>query len=285
MSRRPNLPALALLAALAAALTLGFSLPGEFERLLQAGNKSYGKGQFKKAAAAYDKAVEEQPARPDALFNRGAARYRLEDVEHSLADFSAAARGAEDQLAVFSQYNAGNCLYRMQKLDEAVARYKRALTLDPTDQWAKHNLEMALKKQQEQQQQKKREKDQQKSKDSKKQDEQQKGQQPDDKDEQQDKQQEQQQDDAKQQEDKDKQQQDAQEQDSDAQQDGDDEKRPPEQREGAAGKDATDPKDAQPLTPEQAAQLLGALAQEDANLQRIIRRAPLTQRRPTDKDW
>lgn len=45
------------------------------------------------------------------------------------------------------------------------------------------------------------------------------------------------------------------------------------------------PTDDEPLTPEQAEQLLSALAREDADMQKIIRRAPVTPPRPTDKDW
>lgn len=43
--------------------------------------------------------------------------------------------------------------------------------------------------------------------------------------------------------------------------------------------------DDQPLTPEQAEQLLSALARDDADIQKIIRRPPVTPPRATDKDW
>ena len=40
-----------------------------------------------------------------------------------------------------STYNMGNTLYRMNKLDESVLAYKKALELDSTDMNAKYNLE------------------------------------------------------------------------------------------------------------------------------------------------
>jgi len=51
-----------------------------------------------------------------------------------------------------SLYNLGNCQYRQQKLDEAIAMYTQALLLDPKDRQAKENLELCWKKKSEQQQ-------------------------------------------------------------------------------------------------------------------------------------
>ena len=232
-----------------------FALPGEFARLIDAGNALYGKAEFKRAADKYGKALDLQPESAEGTFNLGAARYKLNDHGNALSDFSKAARTAEGQLKEHAEYNAGNCAYRMQKFDDAIDRYKRALTLDPSDMWAKHNLEMALraKEQQDRDQEKKEDKKQDKDQD-KRQDEQQDKQQDERQDEQQDEQQ------AKQQ---------------DRQQDKDEEEQAK----------AQDTGEEQPLTPEQAARLLSALAREDANMQKIIRRAPEPPSRAVDKDW
>jgi Ca-activated chloride channel homolog len=126
---------------------LAFTLPGEFARLMDAGNAHYGKGKFKEAAAEYDKALQIRPEEPQALFDRGAARFRLGNYEKALADCDKSAASAQGQLKQYAEYNAGNCLYRMQKTEDAITRYKRALVLNPDDMFAKHNLEFAQRKQ------------------------------------------------------------------------------------------------------------------------------------------
>ena len=49
---------------------------------------------------------------------------------------------AEDQrIEAQSRYNAGNALYRMGRLEDAVGQYLRTLELDPDDEDARFNLE------------------------------------------------------------------------------------------------------------------------------------------------
>ncbi len=294
--RRPR-PAVAALAVLALCLPilLGFTLPGEFGRLIEAGNKAYSRGDYRRAATRYGNALEVTPDSPEALFNRGAARYKSDDFDAALEDFAGATRGATGILKQHAEYNAGNCDYRMQRYDDAIERYKRALTLDPADTWAKHNLEMALraKQQQEQQDNQKQnqdDQDQQKqdqqNQDQQKQDQQEQDQQEQDQQEQdQQKQDQQKQDQQKQ--DQQKQDQQKQEQQKQEQQKQEQQKQEQERQDQQKGQGASDAKQeqAQPMTPEQAAQLLGALAREDATLHKLMRRAPMTPEKPTDKDW
>ncbi len=264
VSARSPVSASAVLA-LCLPILLGFTLPGEFGRLIEAGNKAYSRGDYRRAATRYGNALEVTPDSPEALFNRGAARYKSDDFDAALEDFAKATWGATGTLKQHAEYNAGNCDYRMQRYDDAIGRYKRALTLDPADTWAKHNLEMALRAKQQQEQQDK-EKPNQDDKDQQKQDQQ--------------KQDQQKQDQQKQ----DQQKQDQQKQD---QQKQDQQKQDQQKQDRQKGQGASDRKQeqAQPMTPEQAAQLLGALAREDASLQKLMRRAPMTPEKPTDKDW
>jgi Ca-activated chloride channel family protein len=79
---------------------------------------------------------------------RAAARYRAGDYEGAIADLHGLA-GAEPD------YNRGNALAHLGRLDDAIAAYERALEQDPGLEDARANLELLrrLKEQQEQQQQ------------------------------------------------------------------------------------------------------------------------------------
>lgn len=239
---------------------MGMSLPGEFARLVEAGNRLYSKGEFKSAREKYNKALELDPESAEAAFNAAAADYRLGDFDGALKGFSEAAKASDGELARFAHYNAGNACFRLGKLDEAIEAYRKALTLDPTDERAKFNLEFAQRKQQQQQQGaggKHDKKDQQKQK-----------KQPEQKT------------------DADKEKQEGQ-QSQDQSEDKDETK--PEDQQGQDQQGADKQQDAaretRPMDKEQADQLLKALAQEDANVQKIIRRVPMTPPAPTDKDW
>ena len=48
-------------------------------------------------------------------------------------------------------YNVGNAFYRQEDLQQSLDAYKQALRIDPDDQDAKHNLEVALLEQEQQQ--------------------------------------------------------------------------------------------------------------------------------------
>ncbi|MCE5219467.1 tetratricopeptide repeat protein [bacterium] len=243
---------LALAVVLSLPLVLGFSLPGEFARLMNAGDHSYAKGKFKEALARYTQASQLRPEDPQALFNRAAGQFRVSSYQKALADNDQAAQRAQGKLREYAEYNAGNCLYKMQRLDDAIERYKRALTLDPDDLWAKHNLEMAMRQknqQKDKQQQQQQNQNQQKS--SQKQDQNQ-----------QDKPQ------------------------NNPSQDQQNQQQQPEQKPQDQPKQQQPSQaDQQPLNEQEAAQLLSSLSRDDAELQKSIRRAPLTPERPTSKDW
>lgn len=80
---------------------------------------------------------------------RGTAHYRAGDYEASLMEFSQVP-GPE------GHYNQGNALAQMGRIEEAIAAYDNALSLDPHLEDAQHNrelLEQLLRQQQQQQQQ------------------------------------------------------------------------------------------------------------------------------------
>jgi tetratricopeptide (TPR) repeat protein len=193
--RRPALLPVCLFA-LAPAL-FGFdplrSRNGEVEQ----GNALMKSGNAEEALKHYDKAVGALPAEPGVHFDRGAALYTLQRFDEAGQEFLRATEAKDGALKAQAFYNLGNAFFKKEKFKEAAEAYKRTLALDPRDEHAKWNLELALRKQQEQ-------KDKDKDKDKKDQDKDKKDDQKKDQDK--DKQQDQKKDDQKKNQDKDKQQ-------------------------------------------------------------------------------
>jgi tetratricopeptide (TPR) repeat protein len=66
-----------------------------------------------------------------AYFNRGIARYRLEDYEGAVADYTQAL-GLNPQWAV-AYYNRGNAYRQLNQQQQAIEDYSRAIELNPED--------------------------------------------------------------------------------------------------------------------------------------------------------
>lgn len=234
-------------AALAAALPLllGANMPGDYPRLIAAGRRAYLSGRFQEAGESFEAALKAQPGDALAQAASGCVRYRLQKWAEAQADFDLVAHAQDRQLQEAAEYNAGNCMFRQEQYSDAVDRYRRALILDPTDQDAKFNLELALKRQQErkpppqeQQQQSPTRQPQPRSDQSPEQ----------------------------------------------QQSQGKPRENPGEQAGAAEAKQQQ--AESRQLSPEQAAQLLDALASDESKLQRLAPRAPTSgQEKPVDKSW
>ena len=139
--------------ALVAVLFLGI---GDFER----GNRHYRAGRYEQAIEAYRQAIEDGDDRPQLRYNMGTALLRLGRYEEAQQFLEAALEDVEPALRQRTLYNLGNRFLeegrgtpeaeqRNRLLDAAVSAYKDALRLDPNDQDAKWNLELALREQEE----------------------------------------------------------------------------------------------------------------------------------------
>jgi tetratricopeptide (TPR) repeat protein len=144
-------------------LLVGFeplrSRNGEIEQ----GNALMKSGNAEEALKHYDKAIAALPGEPGAHFDRGAALYSLQRFDEAGDEFLRATEAKDGALKAQAFYNLGNAFFKKEKYKEAIEAYKRTLALDPRDEHAKWNLELALRKQQEQ-------KDKDKDKDKKDQD-------------------------------------------------------------------------------------------------------------------
>ena len=122
-------------------------------REVEAGNRLYDEGRYQEAHARYLEALERVPGLPLARFNEGNALFQSQEFQRAMEAFLEAAEGADPEWQASALYNLGNALIRQQQPGPAVEAYKQALRLDPGDQDAKHNLELALQQLEQQQQQ------------------------------------------------------------------------------------------------------------------------------------
>ncbi len=134
------------------------------EKLNQQGNQAYLKEVYQEAYQAYRSAQIESPELAEPYYNAANSLYRQGKYAAALAQLEQALSFAGDRaLAENSLFNSGNNYFNSQEWQAAIEAYKQALLLNPDDQDAKYNLELALQQlqsqgqQQEQQQQEKQE--------------------------------------------------------------------------------------------------------------------------------
>ena len=144
---------------------LGAGNPGA--SLVEEGNRLFSEGKYDEALTKYSKAQVELPQSPEIYYNIGDAQYGKGDYEKSSALFQKAGESEDISLNARAGYNLGNTLFREEKYQEAIAAYKASLKLNPEDKDAKFNFELArhrLKKQQQDKQQQQDRKEQEKEK-------------------------------------------------------------------------------------------------------------------------
>jgi len=142
-------------------------------RAVESGNASMKNGKAEEALADYDKAIAELPNDPGTHFNRGNALFALSRFEEATAEFLRATQASEPSLKASAFYNLANSYFKNDKYSEAIAAYRHALALDPSNGRAKWNLELAQQKKKEEDKKKEDQKkddnkDQDKNKDDKK---------------------------------------------------------------------------------------------------------------------
>jgi Ca-activated chloride channel family protein len=135
------------------------------------GAKAYEAGDYAGAVEAYTKAREMIPDRPEVAYNLGAAHYQLGDLPKARELFTESLQRSNRQLEGQAKFNLGNVAYAeaLRKLGEsekaanllkqARSHYRDAIEVDPKDEDARANIELAqqllkqLMQQQQQQQQ------------------------------------------------------------------------------------------------------------------------------------
>lgn len=118
---------------------------------LSKGSRLYKDQKYGQALSAYQDALSKDPSNQDALFNVGAAHYRLQEYKQAQEAWQNASQtaGERQQDALF---NLGNAFYRAQDFDAAISAYRKAILQNPQDKEAIHNLQIVLEQKKQNQQ-------------------------------------------------------------------------------------------------------------------------------------
>lgn len=119
----------------------------------EAGNEHFDDAAYDDAISAYRQAQVAEPDMPEPYYNAANTYNRQGQVDGAQAQMEQALKTADDRLAAQAWYNLGNAYFDAQQWSQSAEAYKEALRLKPDDADAKHNLELALRNLQEEQQQ------------------------------------------------------------------------------------------------------------------------------------
>ncbi len=99
---------------------------------------------YGEALSAYEDAQLRVPEKGEPYYNAGNALYRMQEYEAALSEYDEALIWAEDDLRAKGFFNKGNVYFDMEQYPQAIEEYKRVLRIDPDNDDAKHNLELAM---------------------------------------------------------------------------------------------------------------------------------------------
>lgn len=127
---------------------LGWTWWDPLARQTEAGNRLYEEQQYDEALKRYTDAQVHDPDSAILHFNIGDVFYQQEALDRANEEFERSLAGVDAELRARGFYNLGNAYFRQQELERAIDAYKESLRLNPYDEDAKYNLELALKYQQ-----------------------------------------------------------------------------------------------------------------------------------------
>ncbi len=143
--------------------------------MLREGNRLYDANQYTEAVNKYNEALVEQPNAIEPKFNKANSYYRLDDLGEAIDLYQEVAAGSKDMAMVArAKYNLGNCFFErgskqrdsdlqkaLEDMKTSITYWRQVLDIDPENEKAARNIEVArltikdildqLKRQQEQQ--------------------------------------------------------------------------------------------------------------------------------------
>ena len=109
-----------------------------------AGHEPYLGGDYAASLKSYQDAQGRAPQSGAPFYNTGNTQYRMEEYEAATESFDESLRHADGDLRSQGFFNRGNSAFQRELYPDAVDAYKEVLRMNPDDQDAKHNLELAL---------------------------------------------------------------------------------------------------------------------------------------------
>ena len=121
------------------------------------GNRLYEQEKFNEAIQQYDHALIDSPHALEPKFNKANSYYRLDDLDEAINLYRQAAAESKDmKLVTSAKYNLGNCRFQqgskqrdsnLQKaiddMKAAIGHWRSALDIEPQNQKAAKNIEVA----------------------------------------------------------------------------------------------------------------------------------------------
>ena len=133
-------------------VALSFTLDAVAQRmpergLVRQGNRHFAKERYERSADSYTEALKHDSTSFEARYDLAGAMFRTEryaEAEEALKMVVVdSLQSAEDRAEAY--FNLGNAQFVQQKLQEALASYRKALTLRPDDMEAKYNYALTKK--------------------------------------------------------------------------------------------------------------------------------------------
>lgn len=109
-----------------------------------AGNRLYRNENYTAALREYQSAQVNAPDRPEAYYNAASALAGQGNYEMAVAALEQALRVDDPDLLFRAYYNLGNVHFRAMQFNRAITAYQEALLINPDDDDARYNLELAL---------------------------------------------------------------------------------------------------------------------------------------------
>ena len=125
--------------------------------LLRRGNKLYASEKFNDAITQYDQAIVENPRAAEPKFNKANSCYRLDDLAEAIDLYKEVAAEAKDmKLVAGAKYNLGNTFFQqgmkqrdsnlqkaLEDLQTGISYWRQCLDIDPENENAARNIEVA----------------------------------------------------------------------------------------------------------------------------------------------
>ncbi len=127
--------------AIGSAMLWGVACSDAASQLVDA-NGRFAAGDYQRALIGYRDLQVNDPNSPQLSINAGNALHMLTEYSRALPDYAKAIDLGSADLRAIAQYDRGNTLYRLGRLEDARDAYRESLRLDPTDRDAKFNLEL-----------------------------------------------------------------------------------------------------------------------------------------------